>query len=324
MNNPIVFMFSGQGSQYYSMGRELYENNDVFHYWMNHCSKMAEQFIDLSLVDLIYRKRANRFESFDKTVYTHPAIFIVEYSLSQVMVELGIKAEYLLGYSIGEYIANVLAGVMSLEEGLSTIHKNASLIDTLTPDAGMLAILASPTITDRFREEFSGISVAGVNFDTHFVVTSDFGRLEHLKQFLDKQNITSQMLPVTHGFHSYLMDSIEQDFKKHMESISFGSIQTPIISPTYMRQLQLEDIVADYFYKIVRQPVKFRSTIERWEQTGNFTYIDVGPAGTLTTFVKQIIKNHSTDSKAFTSLNMFGKDLDSIRQLQASLELMQS
>ena len=319
MNNPIVFMFSGQGSQYYHMGKELYENNKVFHYWMNHCSQIAEQFIDESLVDLIYRERANRFENFDQTLYTHPAIFIVEYSLYQVMIELGIKPDYLLGYSIGEYTANIVSGVLCLEEGMSLMHKNASLIHDLTPIASMMAILASQKISENYVEHFSETCVAGINYNNHFVVTGEVEELERLKLFLDKQNITSQILPVTHGFHSHLMDGIEADFKEYIQGLSFGSMQIPIISPVKKKLLRRDDLITDYYYNIVRLPVDFKTTIEQWERSGNYTYIDVGPSGTLANFVKQIVNKNSSSSMALPSLNMFGKDMESILKLQKTL-----
>ena len=319
MNNPIVFMFSGQGSQYYQMGKELYENNTIFRYWMDHCSELAEPFIDASLVDLIYRDQVNKAEKFDQTLYTHPAIFIIEYSLVQVMAEFGIKPDYLLGYSIGEYTASIISGVLNLKDGMNLIHKNAALINDLTPPASMMAILESPELAERYSEQLSRTTVAGVNYDRHFVVTGDIEELERLTGFLDKHDVLSQILPVTHGFHSHLMDKIETDFKEYVETLSFESMQIPIISPLRMRLLQNDDLVPDYYYNIVRQPVDFRATIKQWERGGSFTYIDVGPSGTLTNFVKQLINRNSSSSRALPSLNMFGKDLDSLQKLRSAL-----
>ncbi|GAX60253.1 hypothetical protein SCALIN_C10_0013 [Candidatus Scalindua japonica] len=318
MNKPIVFMFSGQGSQYYQMGKELYEKNENFHYWMNYCSKIYEPLIHASLVEIIYMERPDRFEPFDKTIYTHPAIFIFEYSLYQTILSLGIKPGYLLGYSLGEYVASVVAGVLSLEDAIALVHKNAELTINLTPNASMMAILTNYKFFKQNTERFSDTTIAGINYDNHFVITSDHGKLEKIKSFLDEIDISAQILPVSHGFHSYRMDPIENEFKQFLKCLSFLEITIPIISPLYQRLLKHDDIHVDYYYQITRQPINFLATIESWERNGDFTYIDIGPSGTLANFVKQIIKNES-GSKSLTTIDMFGRDLNNIKRLQSVL-----
>ncbi len=311
-------MFSGQGSQYYQMGHELYHNNKVFNYWMNCCSDICEPLINVSLVETIYRKRPDKFEPFDRTVYTHPAIFSFEYSLSQVLLSMGIRPDYLLGYSIGEYIASAVAEVLDLEEAIKLILKNAELINTLTPISGMMAILASHTIVKQDAERFSDTTIAGINYDNHFVITGDLIKLEETKSFLDEVGISSQILPISHGFHSHRMDLIEDEFKQYLSCISFRKMKVPIISALQMGLLEQNEITPDYYFQIARQPINFQETIESWEREEAFTYIDVGPSGTLANFVKQIIKGDS-GSKAVITIDMFGKDLRNIKRLQEIL-----
>ena len=91
MDLPRVFMFSGQGSQYYWMGRELYECNDTFHDWMEYCSNLAEPRLGISLTKLLYQDCPGRFEPFDRTLYAFPAVFITNYSLASLLVSEGIR-----------------------------------------------------------------------------------------------------------------------------------------------------------------------------------------------------------------------------------------
>lgn len=318
MNNHIVFMFSGQGSQYYHMGKELYEKNEVFNYWMNYCSKIYEPFINASLVEIIYQERHNRFEPFDNTIYTHPAIFIFEYSLYQVLLSLGIRPAYLLGYSIGEYIANAIAGVLCLEDAIGVVYKNAELIANLTPKSSMMAILANKTVFDQNRDVFHDTTIAGISNDNHFVITGDISALERIKSFLGAVGISSQILPISHGFHSHRIDCIKDEFIRYMTRIFFGEIKIPIISSVHTRSLKPDDINPDYYYQIARQPIDFSATVESMERNGYFTYIDIGPSGTLANFVKQIIKGNSV-SKALTTIDMFGRDLKNIERLRNAL-----
>src|ERR1035438_178933 len=93
----VVFMFAGQGSQYYRMGREFYARKPVFRDWMNFCSRRLEPVLGLSLTDLLYGPRSDPFAAFDETRLTHPAIFCLNYSVTQTLIADGIRPSLLLG-----------------------------------------------------------------------------------------------------------------------------------------------------------------------------------------------------------------------------------
>ncbi|NQZ12186.1 MAG: acyltransferase domain-containing protein, partial [Algicola sp.] len=121
MKKPIVFMFSGQGAQYYHMGKELYECHPRFALWMDHCDEIVEPLIGTSLIDILYDESVTKGDPFDRVLYTNPALLCIQYSLSRVLMEMDIQPDYLLGYSLGEFTAAVVSGVMSLEEGLELL-----------------------------------------------------------------------------------------------------------------------------------------------------------------------------------------------------------
>lgn len=120
MSRPIIFMFSGQGSHYYQMGRELYENNPVFKTWILKIGKLVQKLIGQSIVNLLYYDGFKKSDVFNRTLYTHPSIFMVEYALSQVLLDKGIVPDGVLGASLGEFTSAAFTGVMSLED---TIYK---------------------------------------------------------------------------------------------------------------------------------------------------------------------------------------------------------
>ena len=101
MNKKSVFMFSGQGSQYYRMGKELYEHHKTFNYWMDACNEIVSPLIKTSLTDIIY-DNDKKGEAFDRLLYTNPALVSIQYSMFQVLKNIGIHPDYLLGYSLGE------------------------------------------------------------------------------------------------------------------------------------------------------------------------------------------------------------------------------
>src|SRR5688572_13498104 len=99
MAEAQIWMFSGQGSQYYQMGLDLYENEPVFRDTMDRCSDRVSPAIGTSLSKLIFQARANRFEPFDRTLHTHVALFSIQFSLAQSLLHRGLRPSRILGYS---------------------------------------------------------------------------------------------------------------------------------------------------------------------------------------------------------------------------------
>src|SRR5688500_6161604 len=133
----IIVMFSGQGSQYYQMGKELYEKNRQFRYSMDLCDEMVSPLIRASLTDVLYRGKG-KGESFDNILYTNPALLCVEYSLFSVLSGMGIQPDYIMGYSLGELTASVVSGAISLEDGIQLAVDTARLAEEKTLPAEML------------------------------------------------------------------------------------------------------------------------------------------------------------------------------------------
>ncbi len=104
MNEPLVFMFSGQGSQYYHMGKELFKENTVFRQSMLEMDAIAARRIGTSIVEEIYHPGKRVSDPFDSILFSHPAIFMIEYSLYKVLEDRGIYPDYVLGSSLGEFL----------------------------------------------------------------------------------------------------------------------------------------------------------------------------------------------------------------------------
>ncbi|MBY9085626.1 acyltransferase domain-containing protein, partial [Paenibacillus sp. HN-1] len=148
MNKPIVFMFSGQGSQYYQMGKELFDNDPIFQKWMIKMDDIVQRNIGRSVINEIYHDHGRKENKFDRTLFTHPAIFILEYALSQVLIEGGIKPDYVLGTSLGEFTALAVSESMEVEDVIECLIKQAEMIESNCKQSGMLAILDHISLYD--------------------------------------------------------------------------------------------------------------------------------------------------------------------------------
>jgi len=315
-------MFSGQGSQYYQMGKELYNEHPRFKLWMDYCDEIVSPLIGTSLVDIIYQEELSVSEPFDQLLYSNPALLCIEYSLSRVLMEMNTRPDYLIGYSLGEITASIVAGAMSLSEGLELVVDYAKLINkNENQAAGMLSIFDSVNIMTELPELFQNCTLTGKNFAGNFVVCGLQHDIQRLQQALDDKKIVSQRLAVNYAFHTQMMDVFEDDFKRLASKVNLSSVRIPIISSSTTGGIH--EVTENYLWNVVRNPVEFEKTIHLTLNKGDFTFIDVGPSGSLATFVKYILPANS-NSNHLEMINQFGRNLKSIEKLKAGLSTLTS
>jgi len=285
-----VFMFSGQGSQYFQMGRTLFDTNAVFRQWMFRLDEIARNFNNISILDVLYSPINQRHDVFDRTILTHPAVFIVEYSLTQALIHAGIIPDVVMGVSLGSYTAAAVAGCLSVGDAIEAVIRQATIVEEVCEPGGMLAILASPSL---FQEGFliEHSELAGISFSSHFVISATQMRLSAIEKCLRERNVSFQRLPVSYAFHSKWIDTAHQPFDLFMRSIPLGTCKLPLVCCD--RATILSGLSMDFFWRVIRQPMRFLETVSYLEKSGPRRYIDVGPAGSLATFMKYALPGSS-------------------------------
>lgn len=314
----VVFMFAGQGSQYYLMGKEFYQKNRVFREWMDYGARLLETDLGESMVELVYRERPDRFAPFNRTRETHPAIFCLNFSVAQALIEEGIRPGALLGYSLGELVALTLAGTVRFEDALACVAEIAAKIEEYTPPAAMLAVLGPPALFEAHRDIFRGTCVACLNYDENFVIAGGREDVARVQAALQPSDIPCQMLPITRGFHSPLLNPIESEVKRAVSQLSLKPPDLPVVSCLHGRELTGQDLTPQYCWELLRFPVRFSDAMRFMESQGPSVYIDVGPSGTLAAIVRNIIGRDAL-STAFPILTQFGKDLQNFDKLRTGL-----
>jgi bacillaene synthase trans-acting acyltransferase len=309
-----VFMFSGQGSQHFQMGKALYDGNDTFREWMLRLDEIARRSSGQSVVASLYSEARGKADPFDRTLLTHPAIFMVEYSLAQTLIEGGLRPDRVLGVSLGSFAAAAVAGFIGVEDALNAVIRQAVTFEEWCEPGGMTAVLADPAL---FGEPFlsGGSELAAVNFASHFVVSAKQTELATLEAALKQKSITFQRLPVSFAFHSQWIDDAMAPFQSFMRSIAFQPGQLPLVCCD--RTTAVADPDRDYFWDVVRHPIRFRETTARMEQEGARRYIDAGPSGTLATFLKYGLPATSK-STVHSILTPFGLDQKNLAAVLAS------
>lgn len=309
-----VFMFSGQGSQYFHMGRELFEKNETFRNWMIRLDDIPRRLSGKSVIEVLYSDAYGKGDRFDRTLLTHPAIFMVEYSLAETLIDVGVRPDMVLGVSLGSFAAAAVAGFIGSEDALTAAVQQAMAFESYCEPGGMTAVLAD---TGLFAEEiFRGrCELAAINFSSHFVVSTRCAELEEIENALDKHNVSYQRLAVSFPFHSQWIDQAQAPFESFMRSVPRKQGRLPLAC--CQQTAILSSLPENYFWDVARRPIRFRETIVRLEQQGARRYIDAGPAGTLATFLKYAMPE--TKSAVHAILTPFGFDQKNLAALAATV-----
>src|SRR3990172_871038 len=317
MEKPIIFMLSGQGSQFYGMGEKLFEHHRVFRSWMITLDDVIKKNIGFSIIDILYDAKKNKDDIFDTTLHTHISIFILEYALVKTLIQSGVNPDYILGASLGEIVAITLAEIISIEDAIAGLRKQAELLDSHCPAGSMLAIIEHPRLYNDIPFIRNNSELASINFDSHFVISGHKDKVTEIKKLLKEKNILSQLLPVSHGFHSSLMDPIAAPFKRYLATMPRSKSKIPIISA--LKCEVVTEIDNDHLWRVTREPVFFKKTIQELEEkalpnNNGLIFVDAGPSGTLSTFVKYIVP-HESRSENYAIVSPFNNDLPNLEKI---------
>lgn len=283
-------MFSGQGSQYFQMGGALFEHEPVFRRRMLQLDEIVKDLCGHSVIATLYLEGHGKAEPFEHTALTHPAIFMVELSLAELLIQKGVVPDIVLGCSLGSFAAATVAGFLDAERSLTSVIRQATVLDAHCEAGGMFALIADPAIyQEEFLKEHSDL--AAVNFASHFVVSARQAELAGIEAHLKRRTLTYQRLPVRIAFHSRWMDPARGPFESAMRSIVPSAGVLPLVCSE--RAALLSELPDNYFWGVVRNPMRFAEAISTLELRGACRYIDVGPAGTLATFLKYILPANS-------------------------------
>ncbi len=291
-NKKIVFMFTGQGSQYSGMGADLYESSPLFRETMDKCDKLFEPFLDRSIVDIIYNEEFS--DDLNMTVYTQPVIFSVEYALYKIWESWGVTPSVVMGHSIGEYVAACVAGIFTLEDAVKLVAVRGRLMQSLPANGAMAVIIADEeTVKKSIANYKDSISIAAVNAPENVVISGESEAIVALMVTLTDLDIPSQFLQISHAIHSQLMYPIVEEFRQRASEINYATPVLPIISNETGRRGGSDMACADYWTDHIRRPVRFYETMVTLDQEGFEIFLELGATTTLMSLGMQCIPDNS-------------------------------
>ena len=303
-----IFMFAGQGTQYFGMAKSLYQSNDTFKQALDNADQAFIAIKGYSLVDEIYQSPASL--DFNYLGASHPAIFCIGYALYQTLTSAGVKADGFIGHSLGEYIAAVAAGVMDFDTGLKLVIKQAELVMQHCPGGALLSVMASKEQLSAYGYLVEKVHLAGVNYDNNLLFSGDKKAIYALYQKLSSDNINGLILPVQHGFHSPLLAAMKVDYQAVLDGIDFNKAKLPLYSCTSAGLISDQQLAYPQYHlwQVIRQPVNFKGLMMTIN-LHQYNFIDLSATGTLSTFVKHGL---GKDISTISTLNQFGNNNETL------------
>ena len=287
-------IFPGQGSQTIGMGKEFFDKFEL----VKELFKEADSILNIPLSQIILEGPKN---DLDLTINTQPAIFLISYSIYNVIkkefnIDLS-KAKYFAGHSLGEYSALSCSGYLNFSDTLKLLRARGDAMQNAVPkgEGGMLAVLGSTIekiekILNENKEKFK-TEIANDNSEGQLVLSGKNNEIDKLTEVLKLNNIKNIRLPVSAPFHCQLMNKATEIMKNQIEKINFGDSKNILISNVTGEEILNKDQLKILLIQQIENRVRWRESVINMINKGINHFIEIGPGKVLSGLVKRINKD---------------------------------
>ena len=292
-------IFPGQGSQIIGMGKEFYEKFEI----VKNLFKEADETLNFSLSKLILEGPK---EDLDLTINTQPAIFLISYSIFNVIkLEFNIdlnKAKYFAGHSLGEYSALSCAGYLSFSDTIKILRIRGDAMQNSVPkgQGGMVAVLGSTVETIekilKDNEKNFNAQIANDNSEGQIVISGKISDLDKLIIILKENTIKNIKLPVSAPFHCSLMSEATSIMNEELNKLSFNQVENKLISNVTAKEILDTNELKELLIKQIENRVRWRESVINMINNNVNHFIEIGPGKVLSGLVKRINREVKIDT----------------------------
>lgn len=301
VSGKVAFVFSGQGPQWYAMGRALYREEKVFRQTLEEAHEAVKAIGGWHLLDHFLADES--LTKIAQTSYAQPLITAVQLGLDRLWRSWGITPSAVVGHSIGEVAAGVSAGCFDLAQGMRIIYHRGRTMDRASSKGAMLAAgISMEKAEELARPHGEAVCLAAVNGPSSVTFAGKRENLEQIEARLIEMERFNRFLHVDYAFHSSFMEPVKSDLLTSLGRISCKAPQLPLWSTVFGKQVKAAVHEAEYWWQNVRQTVLFGPAIQ--EMLSDYSlFLEISAHPVLAASVKQCMKTARVSGKCIQSLN---------------------
>lgn len=272
----IVFIFSGQGPQWWAMGRQLFENEPLFRATIEKLDKMLSKHADWSLITELTRDE--KTSRISETNIAQPSLFSIQIALYEMWKAMGVHPAAVVGHSIGEVAAGYVSGALTLEQAVLLIFHRSRVQQKATDKGRMLAVgVPEEEAKKLIAGKEARVSIGAVNGPSMVALSGDTDVIMEIAEDLNKRDVFHRLLEVNVPFHSHHMEPLKDELLSSLGEFKTVATKIPFYSTVEGKKVKGEDLNPLYWFRNVREPVYFTAAIEAQINDGFDTFIELGP-----------------------------------------------
>ncbi|MWA15044.1 type I polyketide synthase [Streptomyces sp. BA2] len=297
----VVYVFSGQGSQWVGMSRALYHSSPAFRTALDACDRAVRKELGWSVLEQLASGEAE-FPTDVSTV--QPALWAVQVALAAAWRDRGVEPDLCMGHSMGEIAAAHVSGALSIDDAAAVICRRSRLMQRLAGQGAMLVVELSATRARQYTEAYrETVCVAVENAPTTTVLAGDPVSLAALQAELEESGILCRLVKVNVASHSPQMDSLRDDLLKELTDLSPVPVTTGMVSTVHGSKIQGPELTADYWMDNLRRPVRFADTVREVAHETESVFLEVSPHPVLVAAMDDTLGDEHGDAAAVSSLH---------------------
>ncbi|HEY5285511.1 MAG TPA: SDR family NAD(P)-dependent oxidoreductase [Solirubrobacteraceae bacterium] len=314
----VVFVFPGQGAQWLGMAAGLLESSPVFGAVVRSCGEALGAFVDWSLEDVL--RGVEGAPGLDRVDVVQPVLFGVMVSLAGLWRECGVEPAAVVGHSQGEIAAAHIAGGLSLQDAARLVVLRSRALVGLMGRGGMASVALAPEELEGWLERCEGeVSVAAVNGPRSVVVSGERRALDGLLSELVDGGVRAREIPVGYASHSAQVEEIRAELLDACAGLAARSGEVPFISTVTGEQLDTGELDGEYWYRNLREPVRFEGAVRGLLEEGYRAFVEISPHPVLTVAVQETVEEALPEPSEVVLAGSLRRDQGDEQRFLASL-----
>lgn len=290
----VAFVYSGNGSQWAGMGREAYAENPVFRTAFDRIDALFQPYAKWSLKEALEAEDLE--ERLELTSVSQPLIFAIQSASTTALRARGLKPAYVIGHSVGEIAAAEAAGILSLEQAVRVIFYRSHHQET-TRGQGTMAVLLMPAEeVPAFLKDYPRLDIAAYNSPKAVTVAGPVADIDAAIKALSRKRRRGRKLDLAYPFHGRIMDPTEKPLLRDLAELKASPGIVHMVSTVTGKVLAGESFGATYWWRNIREPVRFSDAVQEATRQGARVFVEVGPRATLMSHVGDAIEPLGIDN----------------------------